>query len=100
MKKLMLVSIAVFVVGTLVAVLAIGDGNGTIIDSFSFLKKDGMHYFFTIRTGKIRQTVEVAETVYNSHGYGDMFDFSWVKVDGYRPIDVKPMGNDQDSEPH
>lgn len=83
MKKLGLAAATVFLVGIILAALSINGNDRTVVDSYSRLNKDGLHYYFVVCTGKNRRSVEVTEAAYNSHGYGDMFDPSWVKNVGH-----------------
>lgn len=100
MRNLTIAAVLIFVIGTILALLFAGGGDGTIINTYSFLKRDGnMHYYFTVVIDRRRQTVEVTKDVYNSYGYGDVYDPRWVKHDGYQQTDLKPMGNDQQGEP-
>ncbi len=96
MRKLAIAAVLVFVIGTLLAVFTAGGNDGTVINTFSRLQRDGsMCYYFTARIDGRRQTVEVTKDVYNSYGYGDAYDPKWVKHGGYQSVDVKPVGNDQ-----
>lgn len=79
MKKLAIASILVFVIGTVAAVLFVGDGVGTVVDAYTFYDAQShMHYFFTVRiTKKSLRTSEVTEAAYDAHGCGDVFNPAW-----------------------
>lgn len=102
LTKLALTSTAIFAIGIIAVVLSLGDGVGTIIDTYNYSnERSGMHYYFVVRTSKTRiQTMEVTEAVYNSHGYGDIYNPSWCKNDGYQETHVEPMGADQGRKPN